>query len=186
MKHLTTTQFLQFIDGSLDYASQAQCTSHLAICEKCRKEVELQKFIAKESHRQPIVRTSPRFAQSVMTRILPHPEKSWRAHLIDNLGNLLAMATVLAVLGYAIMNPALFSSPQQTSQQTLIPQSVSDTYQGFMSSLSLRASAAMQRLSASTGTESNKVISLTLLSLAILIAFDQFVLKKYMGLKTRR
>ena len=78
MKHLTTTQFLQFIDGSLDYASQAQCTSHLAICEKCRKEVELQKFIAKESHRQPIVRTSPRFAQSVMTRILPHPEKSWR------------------------------------------------------------------------------------------------------------
>ena len=186
MTHLTTKQILQFVDGSLDYAGQAQCTSHLALCDRCRREVELQKRIAKASRSQAIVRTSSRFVHNVMANVLPQPAKTWKVRLLDNLGNLLAMATVLAVLGYAIANPSLFNGPPQTTRQTLIPQNVSDAYQSFMQTLSLRANAALQQVSARTGTNSNEVIILTSISLIILIVLDQFVLKRYMGLRMRR
>ncbi len=186
MSHLTTNQILQLVDGTLDYAAQAQCTSHLAVCEQCRKEIELQKTITKAFHSQTLIETSPRFVRGVMMEILPQPGKSWKSRLVDNLGNLFGMTTVLAVLGYAIMNPSLFTSQQQTSKQTLVPQSVSETYDGFVQTVSQKAKTVLQQLSASGGTESNKVISFTLVSLVVLIALDQFVLKKRLGMRLRR
>lgn len=185
MTHLTTKQVLQFIDGTLDYASQAQCTNHLAVCDRCRKEIELQKAIAKASRRQSVVRTSSGFVRRIMTSVVPQHEKSWKTRLIDNLGNVFAMAMVLAVLGYAITNPALFKVQDQSSQQSFIPQAVTDTYTKFVQSLSVKADAATQQVVSSTGNESNKIISLTVISLFILVALDQFVLKRYIGMKMR-
>lgn len=186
MTHLTTNQVLQFIDGTLDYAAQAQCTSHLAVCERCRKEIELQKQLTKAMRGHTIVPTTPAFARGVMTQILPHHAKTWKVRIIDNLGNMFGMATVLAVLGYAIMNPSLFTSQQQTSKQTLIPQAVSETYDGFVQSVSQKATTVLQQLGSAGGTESNRVISFTLVSLAVLVALDQLVLKKRLGMKLRR
>ncbi len=186
MIHLTTNQILQLIDGTLDYAGQAQCASHLAICERCRKEIELQKSLTKALQRQNIVETTPHFVRGVMMEILPQPKKSWKSRAVDNLGNIFGMATVLAVLGYAILNPSLFTSQQQTSKQVLIPQTVSETYDGFMRDVSRKARVVLQQWGTSGGTESNSVISFTLVSLVILVALDQFVLKKHLGMKLKR
>ncbi len=183
MTHLTTKHILQFTDGTLDYASQAQCTNHLALCARCRKQVELHKAIAKVSRHQPAVRTSPGFVQRVMTRVVPQQEKTWKTRLVDNLGNVFAMAMVLAVLGYAITTPSLFRVQEQSWPQSIIPQTVSDTYAKFIHSFSQRADAATQQVLRSTANESNKMISLTVLSLFILVALDQFVLKRYMGMR---
>lgn len=186
MIHLTTQQILQFVDGTLDYASQAQCTNHLAVCGRCRKEVEFQKVIAKASRHQPVIQTSAGFVRRVMTHIVPRQEKTWKTRIIDNLGNVFAMAMVLAVLGYAITTPSLFQVQEQSSQKSIIPQAVTDTYVKIVHSFSQRADAATQQVLSTTGNESNKMISLTVLSLFILIALDQFVLKRYMGMKMKR
>ena len=185
MIHLTTKQILQFVDGTLDYASQAQCTNHLAVCGRCRKEVELQKVIAKASRHQPVIQTSAGFVRRVMTHIVPRQEKTWKTRMIDNLGNVFAMAMVLAVVGYAVTNPSIFKVQEQSTQQSIIPQTVSDTYAKIVRSFSQRANAATQQVLTTTGNESNKMISLTVLSLFILIALDQFVLKRYMGMKMK-
>ncbi len=188
MTHLTTKQILQFTDGTLDYASQAQCTNHLAVCERCRKEIDLQKAISKIARRQTPVQPASGFVQRVMTHILPRQQKSWKAKFIDNLGNVFAMAMVLAILGYAISNPSLFhiQVQQQSTTTSIIPQSVSDTYAKFLQSLGQQASAATQRVITTTGRDNNNVVSLTILSILILGALDQLVLKRYMGLRMKR
>lgn len=185
MTHLTTKQLMQFIDGTLDYASQAQCTSHLAVCERCRKEVELQKLIVRASRHQPLAKTSSALVRRVMTRVVPEHEKSWKSRVVDNLGNVFAMAMVLTILGYAIMNPGLFKVQQESSRQSLVPQSVTALYAKITQAVSEQASVATKQVVTSTGTESNKIILLTVISLFILVAFDQFVLKRYIGMKMR-
>jgi len=186
MTHLTTKQVMQFVDGTLDYASQAQCTSHLAVCERCRREIEFQKALAKSSRRQPVARTSSDFVRRVMTRILPEPQRSWKTRLIDNLGNVFAMAMVLAILGYAVTNPALFRVQEQQSHPSQITQTFTDTYAKVVQAFSQKASAATKQVVNTTGRDNSEMISLTILSLFILVALDQFVLKRYMGMKIRQ
>lgn len=186
MTHLTTRQILQFADGTLDYAAQAQCTKHLAICERCRREIEFQKVVGKIARHQVPVQPSSGFVQRVMAQIVPQTRKSWKTRLVDNLGNVFAMAMVLAILGYAISNPSLVQLQQQSTTQAIIPQSVSDAYTKFLQTVSQRASEATQQVAKSTGKENNNIVALTILSLVILGALDQFVLKRYMGLRLKR
>ena len=188
MTHLTTKQILQFTDGTLDYASQAQCTNHLAVCERCRKEVDLQKAISKIARHQPPVQPVSGFVQRVMTHLLPRQQKSWKTRLIDNLGNVFAMAMVLAILGYAVSNPSLFhiQVQQQSTATSIIPQTVSDTYTKFIQSIGRQAGDATKQVFTSSSRENNNVVSLTILSILILGALDQFVLKRYMGIRMKR
>ncbi len=185
MTHLTTKQILQFTDGALDYASQAQCTQHLAVCERCRKEIDLQKAISKIARHQPPIQATSGFVQRVMAHIIPQQQKSWKTKLIDSLGNVFAMAMVLAILGYAISNPSLFQIQQQSKTQSFIPQSVSDTYAKFIQSVGQQAGEATQQVMKSTGRDNSNMISLTILSLLILGALDQFVLKRYLGMRMK-
>lgn len=185
MNHLTTKQILEFTDATLDYAAQAQCTSHLAVCARCRREVDLQKLVSKVSRQQPVVTTSSGFVHRVMARIVPQPQKAWKTRVIDNLGNVFAMAMVLAVLGYAVTNPSLFRVQEQSSRQSFIPQSVTDAYAKVVQSFSQRANDATKQMVSSTGYENAKIISLTIFSLLILVALDQFVLKRYLGMKMK-
>jgi anti-sigma factor RsiW len=185
MTHLTTKQVLQMIDGTLDYAGQAQCTSHLAVCERCRYEMEFQKAVAKAARHQPVVNTSAGFVRRVMLQIVPERRKSWKTRLVDNLGNVLAMGVVLAILGYAISSPSVFQAQEQSSQQSFIPQAVSETYAKFVQSIAQRANDATKQIATSTGNEGTKMIALTILSLLILVGIDQFVLKKHSGIKTK-
>jgi anti-sigma factor RsiW len=185
MTHLTNKQIVQFTDGTLDYASQAQCTGHLAICERCRKEIELQKTIAKIARHQLAAQPASSFVQRVMAQIIPQPQKSWKTRLVDNLGNVFAMAMVLAILGYAVSNPSLFQLQQQSSQPSIIPQVVTDTYVKLVQSISQRTNEVTQQVATSTGRENSNMISLTIVSLLILAAIDQFILKRLMGLRMK-
>jgi hypothetical protein len=185
MTHLTTKQILQLVDGTLDYASQAQCTSHLAVCEQCRKEVGLQKAISKVAHHQPLIRTSAGFVQTVMRRVVPAHQKSWKTKVVDNLGNIFAMAMVLTVLGYAISSPSLFKMQEEPSQPSVVTQTISDTYAKFVQTFSQRANDATQKLVSSSSTEGSKIVSMTLISLLILAGLDQFVFKRITGIKMK-
>jgi len=185
MTHLTTKQVLQFVDGTLDYAAQAQCTSHLAVCPQCRKEVDLQKAIAKVSRTQPLVRASATLVRQVMARVAPNRQVTWKTKLVDNLGNVIAMTLVLAFMGYAITSPSLFHVQQETPQQSVIVKTVVDAYNSVAKSISERANVATQKVALAPDSERSKALLLTLVSFLILISLDQFILKKYVGLKTK-
>ena len=185
MTHLTTKQILQFVDGTLDYASQAQCTSHLAVCERCRHEVGFQKAVAKVSRHQALVPVSSRFTQNLMAQVVPEMRTSWKTKFVDNLGNVFAMCLVLIILGYAVSTPSIFQVTDQAAQPSLIPPVVSDTYAKIVQSFSQRASDASKQVVTSSGNESTKTIGLAVISLLILAALDQFVLKRHLGIRTR-
>ena len=185
MTHLTTKQILQMVDGTLDYASQAQYTSHLAVCERCRKEIEFQKAVAKASRRQPVVNTSAGFVRNVMHRIVPEQQKSWKTRLVDNLGNIFAMCLVLAILGYAITTPSLFQEPEQSSQQSIVPPVVSETYTKIIDAFSTRAQEATSQLTGTKGNDGTRMVSLMVVSLLLLAAIDQFVIKRFVGMKMK-
>jgi hypothetical protein len=188
MTHLTTKQILQFTDGTLDYVSQAQCTKHLAICERCRKEIDLHKAISRIARHQPPIQPASGFVERVMAHVVPQRQKSWKTRLVDNLGNVFAMAMVLAVLGYAVSNPSLFhiQAQQESTTTTIIPQTVSDTYTKFIQSIGRQAGDATKQVFTSSSRESNNIVSLTILSILILGALDQLVLKRYMGVRMKR
>jgi hypothetical protein len=185
MTHLTTKQVLQMVDGTLDYASQAQCTGHLAVCQQCRNEIEFQKAVSRISRHLPVLNTSAGFAQRVMMRIVPQRQKSWKTKLIDNLGNIFAMCVVLATLGYAISNPSVFHASQESSQQSIVPQAVSDAYAKVLETFSRHASDATRQVVSSTGNDSAKMILLAIISLLTLVLIDQFVIKRFMGMKMK-
>ncbi len=185
MTHLTTKQILQMVDGTLDYAAQAQCTSHLAVCERCRHEMEFQKAVAKAARHQPLAHTSPGFVQAVLRRVAPGPRKSWRTRIVDNLGNVFAMAMVLAILGYAVSTPSLFQTQDQSSQRSYMPPVVSETYAKIVQTISSGTTDASKQVAVSTGNEGTKLIALTILSLVILVGFDQVVLRKRVGIRTK-
>jgi hypothetical protein len=185
MNHLTTKQVLQMVDGTLDYASQAQCTSHLAVCQRCRNEIELQKAITKVSRHQPIANASAGFVRKVMLQIVPERKKSWKTRLVDNLGNIFAMCMVLAILGYAISTPALFQAPEQSTQQSFIPPVVSETYAKITDAFSKRAKEATSQLTGSKGNDGTNMVSLMVLSLLLLAGIDQFVLKRFVGMRMK-
>ena len=185
MTHLTTKQIMQVIDGTLDYASQTQCTSHLAVCERCRHEIDFQKAIARVSRHQPVITTSAGFAARVMAVIVPAGQKSWKTRLVDNLGNIFAMCLVLAILGYAVSTPAIFQASDQSTQQSIVPQVVSDTYAKIVDSFSKHANDATKQVVSSSGNNSAKMISLTLISLLVLAGIDQFVLKRFIGMRMK-
>jgi anti-sigma-K factor RskA len=186
MIHLTTKQVLQFVDGTLDYASQAQCTNHLAVCGQCRREVEFQKTLAKVSRRQPTVQPSGQFAARVMGKIIPQNRKTWANTVLDNLGNVFAMFVVLTVVGYAIANPSLFTSQDQSSQPSVLSQTIAGTYSKIVQSFTERTKDATQTVVSTSGNDSSKVISMTIMTFLFLIVLDQFVLKRYTGIRTKR
>ncbi len=185
MTHLTTKQIQQMADGTLDYAAQAQCTSHLAVCERCRKEIEFQKAITRVARHQPVVNTSAGFVTNVMHRIVPGLQKSWKTRLVDNLGNIFAMCLVLAILGYAISTPSLFQSPDQPAEQSIVPPVVSETYSKVVDAFSARAQEATSQLAGTKGNDGTKMVSLMVVSLLLLAAIDQFVIKRFVGMRMK-
>ncbi len=185
MTHLTTKQIIQIVDGTLDYASQAQCTTHLAVCAQCRKEVEFEKAVAKVARRQTVVSPSKDFVRNVMGRIVPKTSATWKQKVVDNLGNVFAMCMVLAILGYAISTPSLFQAPSGSPQQNIIPKYVSDTYTKIVESLSQRTTDVTKKMVSSSTDDRTKKISLTLFSLLILIGFDRFLQRRVMGTRLR-
>jgi hypothetical protein len=185
MMHLTTKQTLQFVDGTLDYASQAQCTSHLAVCAQCRSEVEFQKTLAKVSRRQPTVQPSRQFVSRVMGKVVPQKRKTWANTILDNLGNVFAMFVVLTVVGYAIANPSLFTPQDPSTQPSVISQTIADTYSKIVQSFADRTKDATQTVVSTSTNDSSRVISITLITLLFLVVLDQFVLKRYTGSKLK-
>ncbi|MEK6566219.1 MAG: zf-HC2 domain-containing protein [Bacteroidota bacterium] len=181
MTHLTMSQILQYIDGTADYASQAQCTSHLAVCERCRREAGLHKKLLKTG-RQNLYRTSSRFIENVMAIVAPQPKNSWAAKILNNLANIFSMMLVLGVLGYAISAKSDFKfteSPQYSAMTKVF----TDAYAKLRQSANEQTRQVSVKVTPGASNKTAKLIIFSVLALLTLGAVDRFVVRRI--IKTR-
>lgn len=181
MTHLTMTQILQFIDGTADYAAQAQCTNHLAVCERCRREVEIQKRLSKVA-RQNVHRTSARFTEQVMSRVAPQLRLSWTAKLLNNLANVFAMMIVLGVLGYAISSTSSFKS-EASPELSSLTKSFTDSYAKLKESIQQETNKWTDKVAPPSSGRSQRFVIFAFLTLLALGIVDRFVLRQLMKTK---
>ncbi len=96
MRHLTSLEVMLFVDATTDYSTMAFCTNHLAVCERCRKKVEVQKWLAKSVRQVPLDQTRARFSDSVMKLVMPSARSSWSAKILNNLGPAFGLMMVVS------------------------------------------------------------------------------------------
>jgi hypothetical protein len=103
MTHLTEGQILAYADGSADYLTMATCTNHLAGCEQCRREVELQKSILRTARSTGLLMPSRSFTRRVMSRIVPSRTRLAMRWILNNMGAMFAMMAVGGVTGAVVL-----------------------------------------------------------------------------------
>ncbi|MEK6754692.1 MAG: zf-HC2 domain-containing protein [Bacteroidota bacterium] len=180
MNHLTTKEILQYVDGTILNGERTRVVDHLEVCARCRKELEFQRALGRIARQTPLETASTQLKERVMERVVPGKQHPWLQKVINNLGNVLAMAVVLGILGYALSTPTAWKSPEQPAVITDVLKTYSDLYGQAQQYLKTQ-SAKMQSTRVSTSsTGSERLILLTFLSLIILIAIDGLVVRTIM------
>jgi hypothetical protein len=100
MEHLSFDIICRIADGDMPQSEMELHLSHWKSCQSCQHEVEFQRSMIKKTREEQLVNPSSKFTQSVLDVIIPSQKKRWYEWLLHNMGNVIAMALVLAFLGY--------------------------------------------------------------------------------------
>jgi hypothetical protein len=100
MEHLSFETICRIADGCAAPEEEERAQMHLQECTRCRREIDIQRSILKVSRQAERVRVSANFTKKVVTAIAPREEKKWYEKLLQNMGNIIALALVLGILGY--------------------------------------------------------------------------------------
>jgi hypothetical protein len=100
MEHLSFDIICKIADGDMPQSEIELHLTHWKSCQSCQQEIELQRSIVKISRKAQLVNPSNSFTQSVLDVIIPSQKKRWYEWLLHNMGNVIAMASVLAFLVY--------------------------------------------------------------------------------------
>lgn len=182
MKHLMVSQILQIVDGTADYATQAAVTSHLAVCQRCRDEVEFQRSLMREARRIPPPQVSGEFTKRVIAQILPKSQNPVAAWVLNNMGNVFAMMVVLAMLTFVLTSPTPIvgttdNSPGQVWVQEM-QKGIENSYAKVTTFLQ-KSAPAPDHASRSNGSgEAGNKLVLIALSLIALGLADRFLLSR--------
>ena len=179
MNHLTTSQLMQFSDGTADFATQAACSNHLAVCAICRKEVEVQKLLLLAARRMPLVAPSKGFTGRVMRSVVRPMAYPVAARVLNNLGNVFGMMLVLGVVGYFVMNPVVLQRSPEPSETSKMVDGVKKTLDGGYAWLknSIRALGTFNNGQEKNENGSEKVYLLIFVGVGIVVLADRYLLK---------
>ncbi|MBI4548801.1 MAG: zf-HC2 domain-containing protein [Ignavibacteriae bacterium] len=132
MKHLTSTQIQEYLDGLISGLSLNEIELHLRTCQDCQSKLNALKRIDRVLHRIQLERVSPSFTERVMKQLNIKESSSLAWTIFKNIAPLFALMLVTGiVLVVMYMSGALQGEElQQPIQQT---QSV---YNGFSSGVS--------------------------------------------------
>jgi hypothetical protein len=100
MEHLSFDIICKIADGEMSQNEIELYSPHWKTCRSCQQEVELQRSIIQVSRRAQLVHPSNNFTQGVLSVIIPPRKKRWYEWLLRNMGNSIAMTSVLAFLLY--------------------------------------------------------------------------------------
>jgi hypothetical protein len=122
MEHLSFDIICRIADGDKPQNLNESCLTHLQSCRPCQQEIELQRSIIKVSHDAKLVNPSKRFTQNVLDVISPSGKKKWYEGLLHNMGNIIAMASVLTFLMYifSITNTSISQNDRPSNAKSVI------------------------------------------------------------------
>jgi hypothetical protein len=183
MNHLSIEQILEYVDGTILNGERTQVVAHLESCPRCRREVELQRALAKSAREAPLTKASRKLVDRIMETILPGTGNRLLRKFVNNLGNLLAMIVVLSIVGYAVSTPSVWKGDAAPS----VISETFKTYNGFYDQVSrfLATESAKLQTKGSTpaSRDDGKIIALTIISLLALAALDKFVIRRVVKTK---
>lgn len=183
MNHLTVQQILEYVDGTILNGERTQVVAHLESCPRCRREVELQRALAKRAREVPLTRPSRRVVDRIMESILPATGNTLLRKVVNNLGNVLAMIVVLSIVVYAVSTPPVWKGDAAPS----VISETFKTYTGFYDQVSRYLTTESAKLQSKGSTpashEGEKIIALTIVSLLALAALDKFVIRRVIRTK---
>ena len=122
MEHLSFDTICRIADGDMPQGELELHLDHWKSCQSCQQEIELQQSIVKVSRKAQLINPKNSFTQSVLDVIIPSQKKRWYEWLLHNMGNVIAMASVLAFLGYifSITDTSAFENDKSTKVKPVI------------------------------------------------------------------
>jgi hypothetical protein len=99
MNHVSFDQICQIADGNTSGIDAASII-HVKSCSLCQKEIVLQQSLIKVSKKMDLIQPSERFTQEILNYLQPSKKRHWYERILQNLGNVIAMSSVLAFLLY--------------------------------------------------------------------------------------
>jgi hypothetical protein len=122
MEHLSFDIICKIADGDMLQSEIELHLTHWKSCQSCQQEIELQRSIVKVSRKAQLVNPSNSFTQSVLDVIIPSQKKRWYEWLLHNMGNVIAMASVLAFLVYifSITGTSAFQNDKPTKVKPIL------------------------------------------------------------------
>lgn len=100
MNHLPLDIICRIADGDITQREMESYLTHWKTCNYCKKEIEFQQSILKVSRKAQLVNPSDSFTENVLDVIIPSHKKRWFEWILHNMGNVIAMVSVLAFLVY--------------------------------------------------------------------------------------
>jgi hypothetical protein len=99
MNHILFDQICQIAD---DQTSKVDVASliHAKSCSVCQKEIALQRALIVSAKKASLLFPSAEFTQNLLRVIQPSKQTHWYDRILQNMGNVIAMAAVLAFLVY--------------------------------------------------------------------------------------
>lgn len=118
MEHLSFDIICRIADGDLKQIEITEQLMHWKSCLSCQREVELQRSIINISRQANLINPSKDFAQNVLDTVIPNKKGRWYKWILHNLGNMIAMTSVLTFLGYVFSMTE--NSPFQNNKPTTV------------------------------------------------------------------
>jgi len=100
MGHIPFDIICRIADGEISQQEIELYLNHWKSCPSCQKETDLQRSIMNASRKVRLINPSDSFTQDILNVINPSQKKKWSEWFLHNMGNIIAMALVLAFLGY--------------------------------------------------------------------------------------
>lgn len=100
MEHLSFEMICRIADEAVHNGENNNALSHLEQCPQCQREVEFQQSLLKISRQVFSINPSTDFTKGVIEAIIPPQRKRWYERFLHNIGNIIALVSVLVFLGY--------------------------------------------------------------------------------------
>lgn len=180
MNHLTAQALFELVDNRLDDGRKHEWEAHLAVCDRCRRTVALERSMQHVIRNAPVVKAPEGLSTLMMVNLSTQANDSLILRLLGKLGSFVAMAVVLAVIGFVIgmVSDVKVKSTGSSPSFTHIVAPLADIYKKGVQSFNYRASAITQAIDLKREARFWNTVFIVLLTFVALAAADKMLGKR--------